>query len=443
MPDIRGVLREIFNQDFASFEDPEKLRKAFFAKNLTLTDLKKVASVVQDSQVAMGGKTVPAAISIPGNRKQAPFMILAQLHGNEPAGLAGIALAMALSQAGKLERDVVGVIGNPLASLQYFDAWVEAPTARQEIRDPYRCGVDEQGNLLPDMNRIPVDFAKQSASSPHIKRAQELFAIAEKCSGILDIHSARGDLLCITDYKNEKHLKHSPIRSVFINLAEAVGKNASGAAASVRTFKNLTESLPNIECQIGIEAGRHESTGAPQLAASFTLSLLHTLGITKVPPLYDKENGTFERYNVKPRITYADLTREMLAKDDMIYMVMPCKTIEEIPVKSDRVIVKKKDGSFALQTALEHIIKPTGTLCYATHQYNEMEAIKKGQVLAVAVPSGTVFKAPYDFSTLFISKSASLYPKDPAVGPWPVAAGDISKIKFCYPCDVSKWKISF
>jgi hypothetical protein len=443
MPDMRPILREIFNQDFSSFEDPEKFRKAFFAKTLTLTDLKKIAGGVLGSQISIGGKTIEGVIAIPGNRKQAPFMILTQLHGNEPAGLTGIALALALSQAGKLERDVIGVIGNPLASAQYFEAWAAAPTTRQETRDAYRCGLDENGNLLPDMNRIPADFAKQDAKNPHIKRAQELYALAEQASGILDIHSARGDMVCVTDFKNEKHLKNSPIRKVDFGMSEAIAVHASNAAMKVQTFKTLTAHLSNIECQIGIEAGRHESAGAPQIAASFTLSLLYTLGLTKVPPLFDKENGTFERYDVKPRITYADLAHDALGKDDMVYMAMKCKTIEEIPQKSDRVIVKKKDGTFALQTALEHIVNPTGELCYATHQYGEMEAIKKGQLLAVAIPSGAEFKAPSNFSTLFISKSASLYPKDPAVGPWPVPADKLGNIKFCYPCRVSKWRIDF
>ena len=67
----------------------------------------------------------PAAIRIPAacalEARSAPFAILAQIHGNEPAGLAGILLAMALAEAGKLERDVIGVIGNPLAAEQYFE----------------------------------------------------------------------------------------------------------------------------------------------------------------------------------------------------------------------------------------------------------------------------------------------------------------------------------
>ena len=124
-------------------------------------------------------------------------------------------------------------------------------------------------------------------------------------------------------------------------------------------------------------------------------------------------------------------------------MATRCTKMDAIPKRSDRVIVKKKDGTYALQTILEHILTPKGELLYAVYQYDEMEAIKKGDVVAVAVPSGAVFSAPDDFSGIFFSKSATLYDKDPAVGPWPVAAEKLASIKFCYPCDVSEMRIKF
>ena len=37
--------------------------------------------------------------------------------------------------------------------------------------------------------------------------------------------------------------------------------------------------------------------------------------------------------------------------------------------------------------------------------------------------------------------SAALYNKDPAVGPWPVAAAQLATTKFCYPCKVKKEKL--
>ncbi len=142
--------------------------------------------------------------------------------------------------------------------------------------------------------------------------------------------------------------------------------------------------------------------------------MLHTLGLTDVSPLYKEENGIFNRYAVKPRLTYGDLVCEgTLAANDKIYMARPARM-------GEKPLIIGHDGER-----------------FVAHQYEEMESIKEGQVVAVAVPSGTLFKAPRDFSTLFISKSSALYDKDPAVGPWPVDAADIGKIKFCYPCDVS------
>jgi hypothetical protein len=72
-----------------------------------------------------------------------------------------------------------------------------------------------------------------------------------------------------------------------------------------------------------------------------------------------------------------------------------------------------------------------------------MEAISKDDVVAVAVPSGVKFHAPENFSGIFVSKSAALYDKDPAVGPWPVAADKIGSVKFCYPCHVAPLKLDF
>lgn len=401
---IRHLLLEIFNQDFAKSGE---FRKRFFDKTLTLADLKKVSATVRKSRILLDGEAIPAAILIPGKSPGLkPFCIVAQLHGNEPSGNAGILLAMALSQAGALERDVIGVIGNPLAAGQYFEAWEKNPAARQETRDCYRAGLDDKGNLLPDGNRIPVDFMDRDPSQPNIKRAQELYLVGQHICGIADIHSARGHMVCITDYKHEKDLKHCPIRDVLTGLADAISAHAS-AAVKVRTLKTTLAALPNIESQTGIEAGSHEAPDAPAIAASFTLSLLHTLGFTNMPPLFDKENGLFNNYAVRPRITYADLVAEgNLQPEDKVYMA------------------KELGGAIS------------------EYQYEEMEAVKKGQVVAVAKPSGAIFRAPYDFSGIFWSKSGALYDKDPAVGPWPVAADKLREIKFCFPCDVSPWKLS-
>ena len=205
----KTLLHEIFNDDFSHVADSADFHARFFASALTLPDLAKVSAAVSAQKITLGGKTIPAAVLIPGKRPGAPFAILAQLHGNEPAGLAGILLAMALSEAGKLERDCLAVIGNPLAAKQYFESLRLAPQARQEMRDAYRCGLSDTGQLLPDMNRIPVDFMTCPATDHHTRRAQELFTIGSHISGILDIHSARGNMLCITDHKHDRLVRQA------------------------------------------------------------------------------------------------------------------------------------------------------------------------------------------------------------------------------------------
>jgi hypothetical protein len=364
---------------------------------------------VQKSHIVIGGANIPAAILLKGteNGNKQPFVILAQLHGNEPAGLAGIALAIALSEAGLLKRDVIAIIGNPLAARQYFAALEQNPGARQETRDAFRCGLAENGELLPDGNRIPVDFMTRADGSQHTKRSRELFILGQNISGIIDLHSARGNMTCITDHKNDNDLKHSPIRAILTELAEAISANAS-KTVTVQTLKTILFPLANITCQTGIEAGRHEDPKAPYVAAAFTLATLYNQGITDVRPFDENDDGMFTRYSVQPRITYNDLLSEgELAPDDFIYMA------------------RENNGSIE------------------EYQYDEMEAIKAGQVVAVARPSGTVFRAGSDFSGIFLSKSGKLYDKDPAVGPWPLPAAKAGEVKFCYPCIVSDMKINF
>lgn len=384
----------------------------------------------------MDGITIPAALLIRGKQSSRPFAIISQIHGNEPAGLAGILLAAALSEAGLLERDIIAVIGNPLAAQQYFKAWHQAPEARQETRDAFRCGVSPEGDLLPDMNRIPVDFETRNDNTAHTLRARELYAMGQRVWGVLDIHTARGNMVCITDHKRDADLKRSPIRSLLVDLAEAISANASNTV-TVQTLKTILSPLPNIESQTGIEAGRHEAPESPHTAASFTLSTLHTLGLTRVAPLYGEEHGSFIGYRVRPRITYADLEHGKLQTGDKVYMVKACTTTNEIPERSEEIVVRTASG-YTIQATEAFAAKPQGELVYALYQYDEMEPIAKDAVVALALPSGTEFRTREKFSGIFVSKSAKLYDKDPAVGPWPVQADAIDKIKFCYPCDVSE-----
>lgn len=385
------------------YNNADDFRTRFFAKTLTLPELKIIHDYVQQSSINISGQEIPAAIYLKGNGGTAtqPFAILAQLHGNEPAGLAGIAVAIALSQSGLLQRDVIGIIGNPLAAKQYFAAWEKEPNARQETRDVYRCGLNEKGELLADGNRIPVDFMSVNSDYPHLRRSRELFGMAQHICGILDIHSARGNMICITDHKNDNDLKYSPIRVVLTELAEAISAHAS-ANVTVQTLKTILSKLPNIICQTGIEAGRHEDQNSPHIAASFTLATLYNQGITNVQPLLIEDDGKFIRYSVQPRITYGDLHMEgKLQSGDKIYMA------------------QEKNGKIE------------------NHQYDEMEAIAAKQVVAVARPSGVIFRAPFNFSGIFFSKAVELYDRDLSVGAWPVAAEKINSVKFCYPCLVS------
>ncbi len=322
--------------------------------------------------------------------KKLPVAILAQLHGNEPAGLAGILLAFALAKAKMLTQQVIAVIGNPLASQQYFSVYTEAPRARQEIRDAYRCGLGEGGVLLPDMNRIPTDFMQRAPDNHHTRRAQELFHVGSHVSGILDIHSARGNMLCITDHKNDIELKNSPIRAVLVGLADAIAAHSSSQTTSLKTLKTILAPLPNIEYQVGIEAGRHETEDAPLFASMFAQAFLHTVGVSKAAPyMPKKETGIFDCYHVQPKWTYGDLTAQgEFLPDDKIFMVMPCISDDAIPKRADRVIVKKKDGAYQVQTIMQYIVQPAGALAYAVYQYDEMEMVQEGAVVAVAVRGG-------------------------------------------------------
>ena len=151
-------LKTIYNYDFSKMSNADissnNFCEKFFAKTLTLAELKIIHDYVQKNNITIAGKIIPTAIYLKGtdNDDTQPFVILAQLHGNEPAGLAGIALAMALAEAGLLKRDVIGIIGNPLAAKQYFVALEKAPNTPQETRDAFRCGVSDTGELLPDGN---------------------------------------------------------------------------------------------------------------------------------------------------------------------------------------------------------------------------------------------------------------------------------------------------
>lgn len=442
---IATLLSSIFGDDFSQMADPDSVKKRFFETRIGLAQLASVCELVAASEANLGGRAIPGALLIKGRQSAPPLIVQSQLHGNEPAGLAAFLLVMALAKADLLEKNVLLVVGNPLAARQYFAALEKNPKARQQTRDAYRCGMDEKGNLLADMNRIPVDFKRRDTKDPHIKRAQELYHLCLHSCGILDLHTARGNMVCITDHKHDSDLKHSPIRAMLLELADAIAANASTDGTKRVTLKTLVSPLDNIKHQIGIEAGTHEAEDAPYIAASFVLAALYRLGYTKVTPVAQLEDdGMFEGYHVKPRLTYADLEIEGdIAPNDKIYMVESCSEPEELPSDATSVVVRREDGSFGLQTFMQFMVKPAGDLYYALRQYEEMEPVEAGQVIAVAVPSGTELKAKQAFSGIFWSKYGVFYDKDPAVGPWPVAVDKLAATKLCYPCKVEEVKIKF
>lgn len=442
---INTLLSSYFAGDFSKLTDSEAVKKQFFETSITHHSLAPLCKLVCESSTTIGGRTIPGALLIKGKTSAAPLIIQSQLHGNEPAGLAAILFTMLLAKTGLLEKDVLAVVGNPLAAQQYFTALEQNPKARQQTRDAYRCGLDAKGNLLPDMNRIPVDFETRDASDAHTKRAQELYYMCQHACGILDIHTARGNMVCITDHKDDADLKHTPIRAILIGLADAISANVSSGTDKKVTLKTLASPLPNIKHQIGIEAGTHEAADAPYIATSFVLAALYRFGYTIATPVAQlKDDGIFEGYHVQPRLTYADLEIDgEIDAGERIYMAEACGQAEELPTDASSVIVRKEDGTFGLQTFMQFMVKPAGDLYYALRQYDEMEPVEEGQVIAVAVPSGVELKTKSAFSGIFWSKYGVLYDKDPAVGPWPVKADALASTKLCYPCDVKETKLKF
>ncbi|MGE3713031.1 MAG: hypothetical protein AB7F82_00685 [Alphaproteobacteria bacterium] len=442
---INDILSSYFARELSHLSDPEVVTQLFFETRFTHGNLEPVCRIVCESSADIGGRKIPGSLLIKGKTSAAPLIIQTQLHGNEPAGLAGILLSMLLSKTGLLEKDVLAVVGNPLAARQYYAALEENPKARQQTRDAYRCGLDKNGSLLPDMNRIPVDFATRDPSDPHTKRAQELYHLCQHACGILDLHTARGNMVCITDHKHDADLKHTPIRAILLELADAISANVSNSSEKKVTLKTLVSPLENIRHQIGIEAGTHESPDAPYIAASFVLASLYRMGFTAAEPVNGTDDdGEFEGYHVKPRITYADLEIDgTLDANDKVYMVEPCTEPEELPSDATSVVIRKDDGAFGLQTFMQFMVQPKGELYYALRQYDEMEPVQAGQVIAVAVPSGIELKTKEAFSGIFWSKYGVLYDKDPAVGPWPVKASELDKVKLCYPCEVKATRIKF
>lgn len=418
------LLKRIFGHGFAGM-NASSFAARFFAHLLSLADLAQI----HDWLAVQRWQGIDAATLIPrkSSGDEVPFLLLAQVHGNEPAGLAGALLALALAEAGLLEKPLVAAIGNPVAAEQYFAAWRADPAAPEHARDIYRAGVDAAGHLLRDMNRIPDHFREADPADPYFRRAQALDRLARSVWGVLDIHSARGELVCVTDHGRDEDLLYSPIRAVLDNLIGAI----AGQTGS-RTLKRVYLEHTNVKTSTGIEAGRHEDPASFDRAAHFTLAHLFNLGITPArPPGMEQEDGRFIRYRVEKSLTYAALLPAGAAPvpGDLFYPVLACQPSMPLPPGTEQVLLRTQEGALALAHASA---RPSSAFAYAVHQYGELEPVRQGQVLAVSIPSGVELLAPADFCCLFVSKSAARY-RDPAVGPWPVPADKLAATKFCYP----------
>jgi hypothetical protein len=400
----RQLLQKIFGTGFVNCADGRTLNKKFFDKILTLTDLNIAHDFLQERSANFDGIEIEAAhrINTKETDDQPAFMLLVQLHGNEPAGLAAFLYTLALSQCGQLRQPVIAVIGNDTAAEQYFNHYSKHPKSPQTSRDIFRRGIDDSGNALADMNRLPVNFLelKTTKKKPYIKRWQELNFIADNVTGILDIHSARGNMVCVTDSSDNNQLAGANIRNILHGLTQAIG-----AATDSETFKTVAGKKLNIKHQFGIEAGMHEDKNSFRIAAEFVASLFTNLVISSAGASAKNSSDIFYEYIVQPKICFANLTASAIIQADDSF-----------------VTVKKIDGKLQ------------------EYQYEEFEQISKGQVVALSKTSATTLSAPADFAVLFITKSAQVF-SDTAIGLYPVA-GDKMETKFCYPCKVKQIKIT-
>lgn len=400
MSRFSALISDIFKHDVSQSGSAEACVAAFFDHQLSMPDLQKVHDYVQAQSLDIEGVgNVPAFLElVPREDENAPlpFLIQAQLHGNEGAGIAGILLAMVLADAGLITQPLWVGIGNHIAAKQYFEAYEKDPKAPVETRDMYRKGVRDCGEPIGDMNRFPENF-REKTEDPYLLRLQQLDAVGDHISGILDIHTARGAMLLVVACTDKTLLKHSPIRA----YSEGTLKAISGLTGAL-PFKKVLAQKENIQTMVGIEAGTHEHVRGPEWAAEFTLSLLHNMGLTTAPYHFQKEDGVFYEYQASPSLNFADLTKEDASADvsnDLFYTICPAGEGRLPSYAEGLMVIKNPDGTVAVVPE-EGAENPL----YAVCQFNELQEIKQGQVIAIGVPSGTQLKAPYDFHTMFVTK---------------------------------------
>lgn len=425
-----ALLTSLFGDDVLSLPLTEAAAR-IHATHFGRAELRRIHDFLAAQSVELGDESLPAVMHLPVKGATETLGLMAMLHGNEPAGLAAIAMAIAFWRRGELTGNVYCILGTPLASAQYFDAWDKAPDARQETRDFFRRGYGEDGKLLRDPNRIPPDY-REDKDNPHNARAIALEALADRFTATLDIHSARGELICVTECTEMAHLKNQPIRNVLGELAGSIGSHSAAV-----TFKTLLLKKPEIKALTGIEAGRHEDPEAPNRAAAFTHGLMFNLDITSVPPLPDylkHENGVFHFYDVGSSLPFSGLLSAegtRVQDGDVLYTVMP-STLEQAKKAASENVLLRDGGTLRVKATAVVTAEEAASVAYREHQFEELEEIRQGQVVVAAVPSGALLAAPSTFSGIFVAKRSALY-EDKAAGVLPLPASEMEQ-KFCFPC---------
>ncbi|MFN0037250.1 MAG: succinylglutamate desuccinylase/aspartoacylase family protein [Saprospiraceae bacterium] len=207
------------------------------------------------------------------------FIVIAALHGNEPAGVR--ALELVFEQLEKERRDnpgfsfrgkLVGLIGN-LQAFQTGQRFVER-----------------------DLNRVwTEDFLKRSKASPkedlaaESREARELFeAVSAECQScdsekivFLDLHttSAEGGIFSIPIDEGESLAlaKHLGVPAI-VGLQQSISGTLLGYAAEGRFFSEfgVRNSEFGILC-VAFEAGQHESPHATTRSALAIVRCLRAL----------------------------------------------------------------------------------------------------------------------------------------------------------------------
>lgn len=376
------LLKLFYDTDFSEYTGRPifVLLDHFKSRRFSVDDLSRVFDFLQQQSVNVIDKkgkphSIPAVFQVgKKNNNEKPLMVMAGLHGNEVAGLASFLLLMALDQAGFLNKPVYAAAGSPYAISQYFSSWKQDSTSPQYMRDSYRGGVNKNGGLLPDPNRVPADLMISKSNAEHIKRAKQLVYLAGNASGVIDLHTARGDMCCVTEYTDPKLLQYSPIRVFLTGLLEGIG-NYNGSNITLDEY--LMRKYPDIP-MIGIEAGTHEDPAAPLKASMFVFNMLPHFQCVLPEKLHDHlhDSGRFTEYKVRNRLSFANLEKTgAVTLDDLVYSARRYQCGEVI-AGNDRVLVKVKDPE-GLKVVPYNEVSSDDEIAYVVHQYSEMERVKK------------------------------------------------------------------